>query len=658
MAPASECQTLSKDDVNYRVHFRMINEQQVEDITIDFFYKPHTITLLTFTTASLMYFAFTRNDSVQEDNLWVGMILVIFFFLIISVLAFPNGPFTRPHPAIWRMVFGLSVLYFLVLVFVLFLNWEQVKGIMYWLDPNLRYATREADIMEYAENCHDITWERIVSHFDIFAFGHFWGWSMKALLIRSYGLCWTISITWEMTELFFMHLLPNFAECWWDQVILDILLCNGCGIWLGMTVCRFLEIRTYHWASIKDIHSTTGKIKRAVLQFTPASWTYVRWFDPKSSFQRVAGIYLFMIIWQLTELNTFFLKHILVFQACHALSWCRILFIGIITAPTVRQYYAYLTDTQCKRVGTQCWVFGAIAFLEALICIKFGQDLFSKTQVLYVILWLVCVALITFLCLYVMVWYAEYTGQRPQTYSESEDSSFLDSPCYQYDNLKGMFDKPSYIEEYKTKFLESVFLFLKQGVGSIDSLTTFLLTADKDHMEQDYKKIRSMIEEATQSMSKAETVSKYQLAKVDEKYLVLTTEKSNLEREQTNKTTELNNLKTSLASHNENLTKSGHALEEANRHKQIAQRDLDNARAKYYQEEEKRNIGIGLMFVPFFGPIVAVIAGGVIGFLFAIFLILLLVYRMRKKDEGSYDLGERKPSSAAYQKAPTKEFYA
>ncbi|KAF7246218.1 Phosphatidylserine synthase 1 [Varanus komodoensis] len=64
---------------------------------------------------------------------------------------------------------------------------------------------------------------------------------------------------------------------------------------------------------------------------------------------------------QLTELNTFFLKHIFVFQASHPLSWGRILFIGIITAPTVRQYYAYLTDTQCKRVGTQCWVFGPYA---------------------------------------------------------------------------------------------------------------------------------------------------------------------------------------------------------------------------------------------------------------------------------------------------------
>ncbi|XP_023599384.1 phosphatidylserine synthase 1-like isoform X6 [Myotis lucifugus] len=162
-----------------------------------------------------------------------------------------EGPFTRPHPALWRMVFGLSVLYFLFLVFLLFLNFEQVKSIMYWLDPNLRYATREADIMEYAVNCHVITWERIISHFDIFAFGHFWGWAMKALLIRSYGLCWTISITWELTELFFMHLLPNFAECWWDQVVLDILLCNGGGIWLGMVVCRFLEMRTYHWASFR-----------------------------------------------------------------------------------------------------------------------------------------------------------------------------------------------------------------------------------------------------------------------------------------------------------------------------------------------------------------------------------------------------------------------
>lgn len=60
MATCVGSRTLSKDDVNYRLHFRMINEQQVEDITLEFFYRPHTITLLSFTILSLMAFAFTR----------------------------------------------------------------------------------------------------------------------------------------------------------------------------------------------------------------------------------------------------------------------------------------------------------------------------------------------------------------------------------------------------------------------------------------------------------------------------------------------------------------------------------------------------------------------------------------------------------------------
>lgn len=50
----------------------------------------------------------------------------------------------------------------------------------------------------------------------------------------------------------------------------------------------------------------------------------------------------------------------------------------------------------------------------------------------------------------------------------------------------------------------------------------------------------------------------------------------------------------------------------------------------------------------------ALIAGVAVGLLFAVLLILLLIYRMKKKDEGSYDLG-KKP---IYKKAPTTEIYA
>ena len=51
-------------------------------------------------------------------------------------------------------------------------------------------------------NCSDITFERIWGHFDVFAFGHFFGWAMKAMLVRHYGICWTISVTWEITEVY------------------------------------------------------------------------------------------------------------------------------------------------------------------------------------------------------------------------------------------------------------------------------------------------------------------------------------------------------------------------------------------------------------------------------------------------------------------------
>ncbi|KAM7382653.1 hypothetical protein PAMP_002375 [Pampus punctatissimus] len=54
----------------------------------------------------------------------------------------------------------------------------------------------------------------------------------------------------------------------------------------------------------------------------------------------------------------------------------------------------------------------------------------------------------------------------------------------------------------------------------------------------------------------------------------------------------------------------------------------------------------------------AVIACGVVGFICAVSLLLFLVYRMKKKDEGSYNLGETKLPTTAYHKAPTKEFYA
>lgn len=335
------------------------------------------------------------------------MLCCIFFFLIISVLAFPNGPFIRPHPAVWRIVFGLSVLYLLALLFLIFQNYRTVRNILIWLDPNLKDFHIDMD-REYGVNCSDITFERVWSHIDVFALGHFLGWMFKAILVRHMGLLWAISMMWEITEVAFAHLLPNFVECWWDALILDVLVCNGLGIWCGLRICQMLEMREYKWVSIRDIQSTTGKIKRAVLQFTPESWTSVRWLDPKCSYMRVFALSQLVLFWQMSELNTFFLKHIFEMPASHPFVTARLILVGVIVAPSVRQYYSYITDTTCKRVGTQCWVYGCLMVTESLLCIKHGQELFERAQAINIIIWLLVQMLISLLCVFVCVMYHKH----------------------------------------------------------------------------------------------------------------------------------------------------------------------------------------------------------------------------------------------------------
>ncbi|KAG9268813.1 syndecan-1 isoform X1 [Astyanax mexicanus] len=50
-----------------------------------------------------------------------------------------------------------------------------------------------------------------------------------------------------------------------------------------------------------------------------------------------------------------------------------------------------------------------------------------------------------------------------------------------------------------------------------------------------------------------------------------------------------------------------------------------------------------------------VIAGGLVGLAFAIMLVALMVYRMKKKDEGSYSLDEHKHPNGGYQKPVAQE---
>jgi len=53
---------------------------------------------------------------------------------------------------------------------------------------------------------------------DHFIVAHLLGWWGKAVLMRDAYVCWALSIMFEFFEFSLQHWLPNFAECWWDQV--------------------------------------------------------------------------------------------------------------------------------------------------------------------------------------------------------------------------------------------------------------------------------------------------------------------------------------------------------------------------------------------------------------------------------------------------------
>ena len=64
-----------------------------------------------------------------------------------------------------------------------------------------------------------------------------WG-APQAVMIRNHVMLWTLSIGFELMELTFQHLLPNFNECWWDRCVPRFLPSQELANLLACTVCR------------------------------------------------------------------------------------------------------------------------------------------------------------------------------------------------------------------------------------------------------------------------------------------------------------------------------------------------------------------------------------------------------------------------------------
>ncbi|KAJ3492352.1 hypothetical protein NLI96_g78 [Meripilus lineatus] len=75
--------------------------QEKHDTSVEFFYKPITLSALGVALAILAYVA-TTQDVLHEgrDKQRVGAYATVASFLLFSVIQFRDGPFIRPHPGL------------------------------------------------------------------------------------------------------------------------------------------------------------------------------------------------------------------------------------------------------------------------------------------------------------------------------------------------------------------------------------------------------------------------------------------------------------------------------------------------------------------------------------------------------------------------------
>ncbi|KAI7748395.1 hypothetical protein M8C21_013913 [Ambrosia artemisiifolia] len=320
-------------------------------------YKPRTITLL-FIGACFLIWASGALDPEGSSSADIvtsvkrGIWAMIAVFLTYCLLQAPSTLLIRPHPAIWRLVHGMAVIYLVALTFLLFQTRDNARQFMKYLHPDLGVELPERS---YGGDCRLYVPENPTSRtlkllsvlqetlFDEFVPAHIFGWWGKAIMIRNQPLLWVLSIGFELMELTFRHMLPNFNECWWDSIVLDILICNWFGIWAGMHTVRYFDGKTYEWVGISRQPNILGKLKRTLSQFTPAHWDKDEW-NPLLGPWRFIQVFSLCIVFLTVELNTFFLKFCLWVPPRNPIIVYRLVLWWLIAIPTIREYNSYLQD--------------------------------------------------------------------------------------------------------------------------------------------------------------------------------------------------------------------------------------------------------------------------------------------------------------------------
>lgn len=330
-----------------------------------------------------------------------GLGFAVLVYLIICSWQLRDSLLVRPHPVFWRIIKGLGFLYVFGLMWLVFQNVGDARHLLSYWDPALGGPLLE---QSYAQKCDLYTPDDPISKFrnvydaffneegkwvflDVFVVSHVLGWFCKMIMLRDLRLTMAASILFELYELTFKHMLPNFAECWWDSLLLDVVVCNGFGIFCGYWFLKLFRCKEYNFLYSVEVVTHDGQRVR-------------RW-KPLVSFRYFMGPLVVLGILAACELCAFFLKFILWVPAPHHLNLARVIFWWLLGCAGTRELY-YKMQNESAPFGMMISLIFFTAALEIAVCYKMSTGLFpAPMPVLTKTAWIVVfIAMFLFAAVY------------------------------------------------------------------------------------------------------------------------------------------------------------------------------------------------------------------------------------------------------------------
>ncbi|GAB67116.1 phosphatidyl serine syntase [Plasmodium cynomolgi strain B] len=254
--------------------------------------------------------------------------------------------------------------YYPLVLFLHFFAASEVRSMIKHIFKNITFHTVEKS---YMENCN--SFDNVLDKFDVFVIAHLGGWFIKALAIRNFFVLNLNSVLFELIELKFQHILPNFYECWWDHVILDVLGCNLVGILTAFLFMKWLNMPLFPW-KVPDKFKPN---KKGII-FPSVDRLLRKVFTNSSS---LVLLVFFSLMTNLIDLNLFFLKAELQLLQTNYLVLIRELVIVAISFQGCIHLHRAITEQLNPKSLYYTVVTSTVLLLELYLAIKWKHNLVS-----------------------------------------------------------------------------------------------------------------------------------------------------------------------------------------------------------------------------------------------------------------------------------------